>query len=365
MVAILDRDPPPLWDPQNGPSPIAGALQRIVNRALRKERDKRYQTADELLAELKSVRQLPGISSLLIIPSSFETKHTLRSSRGNHNYFLPAIALLLIALTVVGIVYRARFRQTQLSVPTAPAAANKMYSQMSEGEQLAFVREQEQRISTMMGDGPVQLNDEALSAIKLYVDRYVSMWGKSSETGEETLEAVYGRARSHVPLIARSFAARKVPVIIGIYLPVLESAYRDCHESRLGAKGLFQFLPQTAQQYGVSPHEMCDAEKMTPAAAHYIADRMAELGEDSQSLTLVLVSYNRGPEWVRNTLRELRDTENYKRNFWTLFAHRHKLDEGFRRETAGYVPAFFAVAIIGENPQTFGLQMPPLSTLGK
>ena len=26
----------------------------------------------------------------------------------------------------------------------------------------------------------------------------------------------------HVPLIARSFAARKVPIIIGIYLPVIE-----------------------------------------------------------------------------------------------------------------------------------------------
>jgi hypothetical protein len=90
---------------------------------------------------------------------------------------------------------------------------------------------------------------------------------------------------------------------------------------------------------------------------------MAELGEDSQSVTLVLLSYNRGPEWVRNTLRELRGTPNYQRNFWTLFAHRHKMDETFQNENAGYVPRFFAAAIIGENPQRFGLQMPPLSAL--
>jgi hypothetical protein len=80
---------------------------------------------------------------------------------------------------------------------------------------------------------------------------------------------------------------------------------------------------------------MCDVDKMTPAAAHYIADRMAELGEDSESVTLVLLSYNRGPEWVRNTLRELRGTENYERNFWTLFANRETLDETFRNENAG------------------------------
>ncbi|HYJ85278.1 MAG TPA: transglycosylase SLT domain-containing protein [Pyrinomonadaceae bacterium] len=124
-----------------------------------------------------------------------------------------------------------------------------------------------------------------------------------------------------------------------------------------------KFLPGTARQYGVAREEMCDVEKMTPAAAHYIADRMAELGEDSQSLTLVLLSYNRGPEGVRDALRELRDTDNYQRNFWTLFAHRDKLDEQFRKESAGYVPAFFAAAIIGENPRAFDLPTPPLSTL--
>ena len=97
--------------------------------------------------------------------------------------------------------------------------------------------------------------------------------------------------------------------------------------------------------------------------AHYIADRMAELGEDSESVTLVLLSYNRGPEWVRNTLRELRGTENYERNFWTLFANRETLDETFRNENAGYVPRFFAAAIIGENPQAFELPMAPLSSL--
>jgi hypothetical protein len=66
---------------------------------------------------------------------------------------------------------------------------------------------------------------------------------------------------------------------------------------------------------------------------------------------------------VRDTLRELRSTENYERKFWTLFANRETLDDIFRNENAGYVPGFFAAAIIGENPQTFGLEMEPLSTL--
>src|SRR5207244_7396500 len=93
------------------------------------------------------------------------------------------------------------------------------------------------------------------------------------------------------------------------------------------------------------------------------ADLMAELGDDAESMTLVLLSYNTGSEWVRGTLRELRETDNYERNFWTLLANRDKLNWTFQNESAGYVPSFFAAAIIGENPRTFDLPTPALSTL--
>jgi hypothetical protein len=100
---------------------------------------------------------------------------------------------------------------------------------------------------------------------------------------------------------------------------------------------------------------------MTPAAAHYMADRIAELGDDAQSLTLVLLSYTTGAEWVRETLRKLRESGNYDRNFWTMFDKRKELGDKFQNEVAGYVPQFFAAAIIGENPEAFGLDGVPLS----
>jgi len=186
----------------------------------------------------------------------------------------------------------------------------------------------------------------------------------SLKPGQERLSVVYERGATYVPLIANAFAARRIPIIVGLYLAMIESEYKPCIESSLGAKGLFQFLPQTAEHYGVARADMCDVEKMAPAAAHYIADRMAELGDDSQSMTLVLLSYNRGPDGVVDALRMLRETDaNYERNFWTLFANRDKLDESFRRESAGYVPAFFGAAIVGENPEVFELSTPPLSSL--
>jgi hypothetical protein len=271
------------------------------------------------------------------------------------------VLLLLAGLLLAGIAGTLLYRRAA-ERRAANATANKLYTQMSEAEQLAFIDAQEQRISAMMGEHPVKLNEEALRSIKSGVDAYASRVGSTAtEYGRDDLRVVYARAAPFVPLISRSFAARKVPVIVGIYIPMVESEYTTCLENDIGAKGLFQFLPKTARLYGVPHEEMCDVERMTPAAAHYIADRMAELGDDAQSMTLVILSYNRGPEGVRNALRQLRNTDNYQRNFWTLFANQDKLDEVFRKENARYVPHFFAAAIVGENPQNFGLQIKPLS----
>jgi len=216
----------------------------------------------------------------------------------------------------------------------------------------------------MMGERPVKLNDEALRAIKAHIDYYAIPKQGATPSAAEALPVRYRRAEPYIPVIARAFSARRIPVVVGIYLAMFESAYQPCPENEWGAKGMFQFLPQTAERYGVARAEMCDVNKMAPAAAHYIADRMAELGDDSQSMTLVLLSYNRGAEAVRDALRQLRESDqNYERNFWTLFANRDKLGETFRKESANYVPGFFAVAIIGENPETFELGTPPLSSL--
>jgi len=369
MVGILEREPRPLFESTAPPAEELEPLQRIVDKALRKERNERYQTTEEMLGDLKSVReQLSSGSSIarpVNHPHAFHKTDENPAKPSPPRYVWPVLSIAALAIVLIAgtIVYRRWATDPQANVSeVATAISNKPYSWMSEAEQLAFVDVQANRISTMMGDRPVKLNEDALRAIKGYVDLYVTQ-NRSGKPREEKLRDIYARATPYVPLIARSFAARKVPVIIGIYLPMIESAYRDCYENSIGAKGLFQFLPQTAKRYGVAHGDMCDVEKMTPAAAQYIADHMAELGDDAESMTLVLLSYNTGAEWVRGTLRELRETDHYERNFWTLLANRDKLNKSFQNESAAYVPRFFAAAIIGENPQTFDLPMPALSSL--
>ena len=312
----------------------------------------RYRTIGDLLVDLKSARE------------QLKSGPPLESNtRARFTWTMIGVVILIIAVTTGVILYKQS--RVVSTAPEAVAIPKKLYSEMSERERLDFVSTQEQRISAMMSEHPVKLNEDAVRVIKTYVDRSASRINAPPKPGTDPASAAYERARPYVPFIARTFAARKVPIIIGIYLPMIESAYRPCSGGQFGANGLFQLTPGTAQIYGVARHEMCDVEKITPAAADYIADRMAELGEDSESLTLVLLSYNRGAEWVRETMRQLRSNENYERNFWTLLANREILDNGFRDESAGYVPSFFAAAIVGENPEAFGLQTPPLSSLAE
>ncbi|HEV8366470.1 MAG TPA: protein kinase [Pyrinomonadaceae bacterium] len=369
MVAILERDPEPLFQTDR---PEFARIESIVLKCLAKDVELRYQSAYELLADLKQVSLIvkdldldTAAPSLINSSQSTQSPITLWKKGERHHLqkrsvvMLAAVFLLFAIVSSVFIYRRMENRSVEASIASPTP---KLYWDMTEDERLAFIDQQEQRVSTLMGDRPAKLNGDALQAIKKDVDRYVQRVSVTSKK-QETIAVVFGRAQPYLPTIGRSFRERKVPVIIGVYLPMVESEYQACFESEAGGKGLFQFLPGTAAQYGVSLEEMCDAEKMTPAAAHYIADRMAELGDDSQSLTLVLLSYTTGPEWVRSTMRDLRERGNYERNFWTIFEQRRLLDKQFQDGSAYYVPSFFAAAIIGENPEAFGLSMPPLSSL--
>jgi serine/threonine-protein kinase len=53
IAVVLKEDPPPL---QSCATEVPAEMNRVVSKALRKDRDERYQTAGELLGDLKSLR---------------------------------------------------------------------------------------------------------------------------------------------------------------------------------------------------------------------------------------------------------------------------------------------------------------------
>ncbi|EFM6586211.1 lytic transglycosylase domain-containing protein [Escherichia coli] len=89
-----------------------------------------------------------------------------------------------------------------------------------------------------------------------------------------------------------------------------ESGWNPNAISKAGAKGLFQFIPETAKAYGLEGNEVFDPIKSTHAAARYLTDSMKRYGGD---IAKVLAQYNGGNVAVGkdNTLRLKSETVDY------------------------------------------------------
>jgi serine/threonine protein kinase/predicted Zn-dependent protease len=113
IVAIVEREPEPLSKFR----PEAKPLQRIVTKALAKDPDERYQTADEILSELKSVkRQLELGADLKQYKEHSSTPTGVDATRSRAIVF--AALAMLVAIAVVSAVWFARKWRTPTPAAT-------------------------------------------------------------------------------------------------------------------------------------------------------------------------------------------------------------------------------------------------------
>jgi serine/threonine-protein kinase len=105
VYSILHDDPPPVTSLRSG---VPMELERIVNKALRKDRSARYQHLDEMLTDLKGVRT--GFESGKLGPSAPPLR---RESRIRKRVYT-GIALAVLVVICVG-VYIARFAANRRS----------------------------------------------------------------------------------------------------------------------------------------------------------------------------------------------------------------------------------------------------------
>jgi eukaryotic-like serine/threonine-protein kinase len=119
IAAIFDRDPPPL---KHCAPTVPPALQGVVDRSLRKDPAERYQTAEEMLSELRAIKEkADGIAA--------------RSARW--------IAVAAAAAMVVGLALFYAWRGGRTEPARAPAMTEKSlavlpFENLSKGEENAF-----------------------------------------------------------------------------------------------------------------------------------------------------------------------------------------------------------------------------------
>lgn len=216
------------------------------------------------------------------------------------------------------------------------------------------------KVARGFGESELELPDGFIAEVK----RYIDYWKQSERLHQamahlETLE--------YSPLIINALSREGLPLYFA-YLPLQESNY-DTNaigpETRFGiAKGAWQFLPNTGQEFGLRPgplahkpkfdaqDERFNFEQATRAGAKYL--KYLYSTEAQASGLLVLASYNYGQTRIRQALNQMPDNPR-ERNFWK-FIQQSKLP----KETYDYVLLIFSAAVIGEDPLHFGFGFKPL-----
>jgi hypothetical protein len=147
-------------------------------------------------------------------------------------------------------------------------------------------------------------------------------------TNESGPAAAINRVQQLRPVIEPILREEQVPTDLAAIV-LVESRGQPAALSPKGARGLWQFMPDTARRYGliVTPErdERLDIGRSTHAAAHYLRDLYRQFGD----WQLTLAAYNAGEDLVERAIKR-----NRTRNF-TLLSNGGLLP----LETRRYVPA--------------------------
>jgi hypothetical protein len=147
------------------------------------------------------------------------------------------------------------------------------------------------------------------------------------------------RANRFFPSIEKILTQENIPSDFK-YLACIESALIAQAESPVGAKGFWQFMPETASEYELQINEEVDERlditKSTKAACSYLHKAKDTL----KDWLLAAASYNRGLGGVKRDMKWQKST-NY-------------FDTEMNIETGRYVYRMLAMKLILEAPEKYG-----------
>ena len=149
-----------------------------------------------------------------------------------------------------------------------------------------------------------------------------------SEKMAKRMPELLGLCSYYMPIFEEIFDEHEIPEELKA-MAIIESFLNPTAVSRVGARGMWQFMYSTAKHYGLRIDSFVD-ERMDPvksahAAAEYLKDAYNIFGD----WNLAIASYNCGAGNVNKAIRR----SGGSLAFWDIYPY-------LPRETRGYVPAF-------------------------
>ena len=161
--------------------------------------------------------------------------------------------------------------------------------------------------------------------VRTYIQRYTAPSGLMSR--------ILSRAQYYFPMIEEELLKAGLPVELRA-MAVIESALIATAVSRVGATGLWQFMPATGKGYGLEINSMVD-ERYDPVKSTVAACKhLKYLYDLYNDWSLAIAAYNCGQGNVNKALAR---AGGNPQSFWDVYWF-------LPSETRGYVPAFIAAS---------------------
>ena len=155
------------------------------------------------------------------------------------------------------------------------------------------------------------------------------------------------RIGKYGPMIREELRARDMPEDL-LFLAIIESGLDPNAYSKADAAGIWQFIEETGERYGLEVttyvDERRDPVKSTAAALTYLQ----EMEKRFDSWFLASAGYNTGENRVGRIMKEITGSEKgADQDYW-------KISDRLPRETRDYVPLMVAAGHIAKDPSAHG-----------
>jgi membrane-bound lytic murein transglycosylase D len=184
-------------------------------------------------------------------------------------------------------------------------------------------------------DIPVRLTEKVVGYLEFY---------RSNRRGRAILRHWLKRQGRYKEMISGLLKKHGVPQTL-LYLVMIESGYNPSCTSRVGAAGLWQFMPMTGQSYDLDRNHWID-ERRNPVRSTLAGIRyLKSLYEKTGSWELSFASFHAGLGAILTSAKKYNTNDYYQLCDY---------ESGLPWETTLYVPKILAAALVAENRKFFG-----------
>ena len=249
---------------------------------------------------------------------------------------------------------------------TSSPIQTKLFSTLTEKEKMDFAAAKIDEVTMKISGKKYPFDAKFKLQVINYLDSYAKRAGNKVNRRffSDDLNFVFQYGAEMAPTINAAFDKHGVSRVSGLYIAMIETEFNNELVSPTGATGVFQLTADQAKKFGMNKKDRNDLMKAAEAAARLVAANQKKFESDNMKEFLAILAYNRDPQSISDDLNRKLITDFKDCSLCAMTQNAAVLDEQFQNESVKYIPKFLAAAIIGENPQDFGLKTKPLSTLG-